>query len=258
MVRKLMKHELFALFRVLVFFMIGAVVFGVLGRIFVAVNYGGGEEGGPLAFLFILFHIFAVLALVIAAYALGISRFYKTLFTGEGYLTLSLPATPTQILWSKLLSTLVAVLAAGAVSALTVSIYLIGWNQEIMQELGNFLSGLWNMNVEIVIADPLYLVEAIVQGILVLPVWLLLIYAGMGIGQLFSTHRKLFMFLVFFGGYIVLSIFSELCLTPILEAANEVSGHLAGWITIALTAGADVGCFFLTRFILKYKVNLTV
>lgn len=254
MVGKLMKHELYALFRVLVFFMIAAVAFGVLGRVFVAVEVGRGD--GPLSILFIVFHIFALCALVIAAYALGVSRFYKTLFTGEGYLTLSLPATPAQILWAKLLSSIVAVLAAGAVSALTVSLYLIGWNKEVMESIGELFGEFWSLNAELLLADPLYAVEAIVGGVLSLPVWLLLVYTGLCIGQLFSSKRKLWMFLVFAGGYVIIDVFLQLCFTPILLAADGVSGHLSGWIVIALTAAVDVGCFFFVRFILKNKVNL--
>ena len=82
---KLLKHELIALFRVLVFFAAAVVVFAAIGRILLAVELKdlGNGSSGMLSLFFILFYVFAIMALVIAAWALGISRFYKTLFTGE-------------------------------------------------------------------------------------------------------------------------------------------------------------------------------
>ena len=121
---KLLKHELIALFRVLVFFAAAVVVFAVIGRILLAVEIGDVGQG-LLTLLFILFYVFAICALVVAAWVLGISRFYKTLFTGEGYMTLSLPVSPTRIICAKLLSSLIAMFAACIVSALSLCIFFI-------------------------------------------------------------------------------------------------------------------------------------
>lgn len=258
MVAKLMKHDLIAIFRVLGFFMIGAAVFGILGRILLAVSVV--KEGAfGVSLLFLLFYIFAVCALVVAAYAIAITRFYKTLFSGEGYLTLSLPASPAQIVWSKLLSSLIAVVASGVVSGLTVSLFFIGWNEAITEEFRMlFEMIIGDPEVQLFFSDPLTVIEVVIEGILALPLPLLLVDAGLCIGQLFSRHRKLFLFLVFIGGYIALSLLYNLGLTPILEAADTVSSHLSGWIAITLSAAVDVGCFLFIRYILKCKVNLSV
>ena len=145
MVRKLMKHELYALFRILIFFAAAVVIFAVIGRLLVAATLERGSVGGTMTLLFVLvifFYVTAIALFVGVAWGLGISRFYKTLFTGEGYMTLSLPAKPTQILAAKMLSAFVAMAFASVVSILSLFIFFIGWNAQIMQTISEALSEL--------------------------------------------------------------------------------------------------------------------
>ncbi len=129
MVGKLLKHELIALFRVLGFIAVAVFGFAVLGRIVIAIN-----SETVFGFLLILFYLFAIMTLIVAAFVLGISQFYKSLFTGSGYMTLSLPATADQIIWAKLLSSVIAMFFASAVSLLSATVFLVGIPSEFWAE----------------------------------------------------------------------------------------------------------------------------
>ena len=227
-------------------------------RILLAVEFSGDENINILAILFILFYVFAILALIVAAWALGVSRFYKTLFTGEGYMTLSLPVSPMKVVWAKLLSSLIAMFAALVVSVLSLLIFFIGVDSQIVPILGNELAISFEMWFESIAAAPLQFVEEVILFILSIPVSLLLLYDCICLGQLFTNHRKLMTFLIVLGLYFVGEILSITALTPVLDAAFEVSEHLCLWIEILLVAALDVGSFLLVRYILKEKVNLIV
>lgn len=256
---KLLKHELIALFRVLLFISIAVVVFAVIGRIMLSVNLNSSSAAGNILLsLLIVFYMFAILALVFAAWGLGISRFYKTLFTGEGYMTLSLPVSPTGIICAKLLSSIIAMFAACIVSVLSLCIFFIGMPSEILSDIGLNISISFQMWFDDIVAAPGQFVEELLLFIVSVPVSLLLVYTCISVGQLFTNHRKLMTFVVVLGLYIAGQILSVFAVAPIYETAAEVSIHLYLWIQILLVTALDVGCFFLVRYILKNKVNLIV
>ena len=257
---KLLKHELIALFRVLVFFAAAVVVFAVIGRILLAVDTARAANEGTalLSLLFILFYVFAICALVLAAWALGVSRFYKTLFTGEGYMTLSLPVSPMGIIWAKLLSSLIAMFAACIVSILSLCIFFIGLPSDFWSELGIDLLISFRMWFDSIVAAPGEFVEELILSIVTIPVTLLIVYSCISVGQLFTSHRKLMTFVIIIGLYIVAQLLSLYAIQPIYVMAEKVSVHLYLWLQILFVTALDVGCFFLVRYILKNKVNLIV
>lgn len=248
---KLLKHELYALFRILAYIAVAVVVFAAVGRLL-------AETETVLSRLFIMFYVFAILALIITAWALGISRFYKTMFSGEGYMTLSLPVSATELIFAKLISSLIAMAFATVVSALSLGIFLIGQDPSILnflgQSIGELFMGFW----ELAKADPLHFVDEIINFIVTLPLMLLVFYSALCLGQLSTSHRRLLTFGIVVGGYIVYTLLSVFCLSPILDAAAQVSIYLYDWVGIVLKAGVDVGCFFLVRYILMHRVNLIV
>lgn len=253
---KMLKHELFALFRVLVFFAAAVIAFACLGRLMIYLETNKNEA--TLSVMFVMFYVFAIFALIIAAFALGVSRFYKTLFTGEGYMTLSLPVKSTSLIWAKLLSSIIAMAFATVVSVLSLTIFLIGVDPEIIESISWGFSVAFDEIGAAIAAEPLYFFEGLVTFVLSIPMSLLVFYALISLGQLFTAHRKALTFVFFIAFYIAAQMFSLLCFAPIMSAAESVSPHLAIWVLNVFIAAVDVGCFFLIRYILKNKVNLIV
>lgn len=263
MVKKLLKHELFALFRTLVFFMIAVVIFALLGRLLLwnIVSRGDAVNSTTivLTVFIILFYVFAIYALTIATYLLGCVRFYKTLFKGEGYMTLSLPATPAQLIWSKLLSSLIAIVASSLVSAFSVLIFLVGWEEfPIMKMLFEFLASLdfGYIFSSLGVSGWMYIVEFILLEIALIPTSLLVVYAVISVGQTFTTHRVLITFVLLVGVYFAFNMIVSLSIIPLITLAIKVSPHILLWMVIVAVVGVDVGSFFLIRYMLKNKVNL--
>ncbi len=258
MVGKLIKHELYAIFRVLVILSAATVVFAAAARLLGAIGESSEELGavGVGAILMSMFYTFTVLALVAAAWGLGISSFYRSLYRGEGYMTFSLPASPSKIVGAKLIAAIVGMAAASVVSGVSVVILFVGagdgdvgFAAELIRELVSAYLGVWE-------SDPLLFAERIIQWVVGIPCSLLVIYAILSVGQLFTAHRKLYTFLLLFGVYMAGAVLSEFCYFPIIEAAGNVSVHLAAWLGIATVAAIDAACWFLTVYILKRKVNL--
>ena len=259
MVRKLMKHELYALFRILVFFAAAVVIFAVIGRLLIAATIARGGMDGTMTLLLVLvifFYATAIILFVGVAWGLGISRFYKTLFTGEGYMTLSLPAKPTEIVGAKMLSAFIAMAFASVVSILSLLIFFVGWNAQIMQSISTVFAEIARLFGEAIKEEPLLATEYVLLGLAILPMSLLVVYAIISVGQLFTAHRKGLTWLLAFGVYIVANVLNVTVLSPIMELASQVSPHLSVWINIILVVLIDVGCWFLIRYILKNKVNL--
>ena len=258
MVRKLLKHELFALFRILVWFMGAVLLLGVLSRIAYTLTPSDIKStygiGAFLAMTFvILMHNFAVMALCSAAAIVSLVHFFRSLFTGEGYLTFSLPATPTQLLISKFLGAFIATAACvlTAIISELIAMPISDWTflqllPDIFAVVGAYLA-----------SEPLIAVEIALLIIVLLPTELLYLYLVASIGQLFTKGRVPITIALYYGISSTVSFLFILFLLPVIELAF-VSIHLVMWLFIAIIAAFDVGSFFFIRYILSHKVNLVV
>lgn len=259
MVGKIIKHELYALFRILVFLFAAVLLLAVLLRLTLLGGNGASAERAGFAAFLAVFYIYAMFAAILVALILGISRFYKTIFTGEGYLTLSFPATPAQLIWGKLLSALIAAYSAVAVCILSALIFFAGLDAEFYVQLGDLLADLFSSFGAYYASDPLLIVEQVIVTIVVIPTGTLFFFLIASVGQLFTSHRKGMTALIAIAAIFVISLLNALVYEPILFAcAQNISIHLANWIDILVTVAIDVGCFLLVRYILSHKVNLIV
>lgn len=254
MVRKLMKHELRALFRILLYLGIVVILLSCVGRLLTAI-----DPNGYLGIVFSVMSIWFAVLVCAAAFIASITQFSRSLFTGEGYMTFSLPVTPMQLIWSKLLSAIIASIFGILVAVISCLILMIGLDAEVVQIITDLFSDLFNMLHAFFSYDPMLGVEFILTVIISIPMSLLLFYSIVCIGQLFTKSRKAITFGIAIAVIIIaLPILDTYCFTPIMNAAEEVSLHLANWIQIVVYAAVDVGCFFLIRYILTHRVNLIV
>lgn len=253
MVIKLMKHELFRICRIAVIPAAVMILLAIFSRISLAVYTGDNA----VPFLLILFYVFAVLATLLVCYFLGITRFYKTFFSGEGYMTLSLPASADQLIWAKLLSSLITIFCGIVVCLLSATIFLIGLPAETWEIIREVLS-LVAIDYEAAgYGDPLYIFEEVVAFLVEFPAAFLYAYAVMSVAQLFTVKNRKGIAVAFYIGILfVWSILSSVIVDPFLASAEAVSIHLMMWIEIVFGILLDVGCYFLVRYILKNKVNL--
>lgn len=252
MVGKIMKHDLRALFRGLLYVGIACVLLAVIGRILVAAD---GE--GAIGIIFSVLAVYISIIMIFAAYIMSVANFSRSLYSGEGYLTFSLPVTVDQLLIGKILSALVSMLFGVAVAVVSTTIVLSGVPSGAWDTIGEMFGEIFSAAHAYLASDPLLIVEIILYVLASLPMGLLVLYLLCSLGQLFNKHRKLFTIglgLLLF--IVVLPILSEYCFDPILNAAGKVSVHFPMWLQILAFIGIDVGSYFLVRYILKHKLNL--
>ena len=251
MVGKLIKHELFSTVRVAAIPAAVMVLLAILSRIMLETS------SVSLAIIIVMFYIFSVMATLLIGYFFGISSFYQSLFTGNGYLTLSLPVTPDQLIWAKLISAITVMFASIIVCILSACIFFIGIPAEALEEIREGISVIGEILALVANDEPLFFFELALVIIIGVPMSFLVFYAVMCIGQLFTVkNRKGIAIGLYVGLIFVWSLLSQLAIDPLLELATRVSIHLMMWLRIIFSAGATVGCYFIVRYIIKNKVNL--
>ena len=260
MVAKLIKHELHALLRVAVYPAAGVVLFALLLRVSTAVS----DEYNFFTWLLLALYVGTLIATLLIGLYIGIRQFYRSLFTGEGYMTLSLPVGTAQLILAKLIAAIVVFFASALVCLLTGLLFLIGQETAILSAAEEFFFYLRaeleaQTGVSFAGADGLYLFEGICYLLLCVPSFLLVWYAAVSVGQLFSfKNRKWVTALLALFTVVAFSALSNYALTPLLLASMKVSVHLGIWLMIAFSLAVCVGCFFLVRYLLKRKINLIV
>lgn len=251
MVRKLIKHELLNTIRIAAIPALVMVLLAILSRIMFETS------STNVAIILVAFYLFFMMATLLIGFWFGIYSFYQSLFTGTGYLTLSLPINADQLIWSKLLSAIIVEFASAILCVLSACIFFIGLPAEILEEIGNAVEILGEAISYFASAEPLFFVEIIILGILFIPMSFLVFYAIMSIGQLFTVkNRKGIAILLYVGLMFVWEILYSTVIVDIQAKMTEISIHLTMWIDIIVIAGVDVGCYFLVRYIIKNKVNL--
>ncbi len=206
MVRKLYKHEFAAWLRVMPFFwvaMLGVAAAGRFVQFFEKVDsvYYWIIFGSSLLTFFL-----TALVLIAAPTVFGMFRFYRNLFTGEGYLSFTLPVSPGQHLLVKVttalcfqLISLVVLLLSGCV--LTFGDMLV----ELLKAGGYLLKQIPKDILGHIIGYIVQYAFAIVVGAVGTH---LMYYSCICIGQLFRKGRILWAVGVYFIYQMIAQVFS--------------------------------------------------
>lgn len=268
MVKKLFKHEFLAWLRIMPIIYGITLVIAAMLRIIVIFENDSTYYGivfGSAIFMFVV----ALIATIAASTVFSIRRFYKNMFTGEGYLTHTLPVTPANHLWVKVItavsfnvaSLLVCLLAgiiatAGEVFAeiCNAAAYLL---KEIPQDYVGHLAG--------------WVSEYIVLLLVAMLNSHLFFYVCICIGQLFRKNRALAAVGVYFGFYMVSQILSTVVTAEFYKIVETAQWEkLLEWVTnnpettihivlcgmIVLVSLVSLIYFVICHRIIRKKLNL--
>lgn len=268
MVKKLFKHEYLAWLRVLpIIYGITLVVASMLRLVmlFESDSLYYDLVFGSAVFMLIV----ALIVTVGASTVFAIQRFYKNLFTGEGYLTHTLPVTPANHLWVKgltavsfdVMSVIVCLLAAVIVTAgdaLTVFWQnTVNTLRNIPSELAGHFAG--------------WAAEYLLLFLAALLYSRFFFYLCICIGQLFRKNRILASIGVYFGFYVLSQILSTVMLVAvaILRETGVLSElgmlfiehplasiHVALCGSAVLTVLAALVYYWICLHILRKRLNL--
>lgn len=282
MLGKLLKYDIKALWKMmlpLILSVLGTSVVGTIAlRVIVEMSNSpvnhSNSMNNPFSGLFMLslgmlvfVAVMALIAFDVIATVFILYRYYKNLFTDEGYLTFTLPVTTDQILLSKIIngvlwsviSLIVTIIGGGLIVVLGSG---VSWGRianELIDEIQNILHYMGLNGV-------LVTVETILSGIFALIYSLLLCYLSITIGSTVARRHKVLASIgIFFGIQFALSIATSfVSFIPTLYMASAVSTTAASWtvhltavINLAIQAAVAVGSYFICRAILTRRLNLS-
>lgn len=268
MVRKLYKHEMLYYVRSLLPVYIVLAGVAAVGRFigfFESETTAYSIMRGSSIFVFIL----AILATLGLGFVFVIVRFYKNIFSGEGYLTLTLPVTPGCHLLVKVTSAVVANVASVIVSLFAICLFMAGdkLNELVMEIVYIIEQAAGALEGQLLF----YVLEMIPIMLMALTNSILLFYMCISLGQLFRKNRILAAVGVYFGLYVFKQIlstiltvvfavfadtwfenmFSNFHTLDYLSAVHMVLGVEFVWsILVALVY------FSISKFVLTKKLNL--
>ncbi len=189
MVKKLLKHEFIYYVRSFVLFLPIVLIIAVMRRIADAID--GNRVVHDLALgsaTFML--VVSCAALLTLSFVAAVVRFYKNMYTAEGYLTFTLPVTNEQHIFVKLFTGIVCM----AVCALTVLVAVL--IALPFEDLAAFFRDLGEMFGSIiddtgVLNTVVYVAEVLIILVLYAAYGLLLVYGCITVGQTAKKHRIL-------------------------------------------------------------------
>ena len=269
MVKKLLKYELIYYLRTFGMFLPIILVMGLITRLFMlfdSENIAGAIIKGSSIIMLLI----ASSALMVLAVVAAVVRFYKNMYSAEGYLTFTLPVTNSQHIFVKLAGAMICEVVCALTVILAWVIVIPGfdfYNESIIGDLLAFFEGFPHIFVIIFTL----IIEYVLLMLVSMASTMLLYYACMTVGQLAKKNRILLAVGVYFAYYAVTQ--SASTIFGIVFALLETVGgfgvvtqfmtdnmvatlYIIGAIGIVLNAGVAVLFWFITQKIMTKKLNL--
>ncbi|MBE6685925.1 MAG: hypothetical protein E7591_01690 [Ruminococcaceae bacterium] len=272
MVKKLFKHEIYYYSRILLPAFAVLLAMAGLGRIFQFTELLFDADTMPIYYLMFAL-VSALLAFGIAACAVlalvfSIIRFYKNLFSGEGYLSFTLPVSANQHLYVKLITSALVFFLVFVVALIALCIYSSGDMLVEIVKTGVYLLKFSDDTMGwMIFIYAITLTVSIVYSILMR-------YLCMALGQLFNKTKIVMAVVFYIAHYVLMQIvsmigsfvfgFGLVGLAAAFEKLEFLDTLLSSdWFAIAVIALPAfimllfcVLYYFIIKYILKNKLNL--
>ena len=265
MLNKLMKYDYRALFRVLNICYIVIAGLSVLSGVAVRILRvaGNATTPGVAAFGSFVISIYALsaVACVVAPFWLILVHYYKSLFSAQGYLTLSIPASPEEHIFSKMFTSAVALLLSIVICAVSVLVMTLVGGLLDFADIGVFFRRVGSYISAHPLEFFLYVIEILLLFVFCLILSPHIYFCCISLGQIFAKNRILMAVVVYFAAQAILqailSVLMIMDLGALFEFFDFIGPHGTLWFFVLLAAGLNVGGFFIQRYVLYNKVNLT-
>lgn len=265
MLGKLLKYEMKATGRIFLPLFLTLLMFAGITRFIYTI---GPEKWATPAIISMAIYIIIMVGMFVMTFIVMIQRFYKNLLSDEGYLMLTLPVKPWKHIASKLLVSMLWMVTSGIVAL--ISILIIALEKGDLAELTRQFTAFCHQVFEQLGASAyLFSLELIIGLFIGLASGILIVYASIAIGHLFSRHKMF----ASFGAFIVLNTLSQILfmLISLIPGSNyfpnlQVTSnnfiamqpiiHLVIAYTIIMTGLLCIVYFAATNFILSKRLNL--
>lgn len=259
MLSKLVKHEFKAISRVLLPLHILLLIVCVFGR-FMFQASATMELPNAIVIISLVFFISILIVVPCVTTILIVVRYYKSLYTDEGYLTLTLPATRGQLLFSKgfaacVWSILDLVIVIGGCAIIILIPQVTQNSTEMMLELEKALE----------MSPSLFFWSTVGISAIGCLGNVALYYFSVSVGQLLSSHRVIGAVVAYFAISTVASILMLIIMfavgyDPFFSASPDtfaVTALLSAYKATAIMCVVETILFFGgTYYLLQKKTNL--
>lgn len=276
MLGKLFKHEWKSISRLLLIVHGFILIFALFSRIFLEINGGidvaisnnGNNFVSLVAALIIFFIVLFIFCAAMLTYIYIGYRFYKNVFTDQGYLTNTLPVTPRQIIFSKGLTGLLWII---------IDVIVLSGSLAILFTDTDLLAGLTEAfgNMSVSFSDIPAFFWLLLFMLLLSPFLMIVhLYFCVSVGSLIPNHKVLGAVGTYIISYIIMQIISTVVLSVSgfvfatgsmsttgmtnAEATTYVTGMLNPIFIISIIF--ELIClvlfFFVTKYIMTKKLNL--
>lgn len=275
MLRKLIKQEFKATARLMLPLYVAVILLGLGAKLAeVVLNHSSDASGGVfsgfgmpgqvmdfldvLSVLVVAGFVIALIAAVAVAFVLMILRFRNNLLGDEGYVMFTLPVSVHQLVWSKLIVSLVWLVGAAVVDGVAILLVLLGDEVSfslLFPAIGRFFS-------QLTAGEAAHLAGFAAEGLLLVVILIfsccLEFYTAMAIGHSFAKHKGLLSVVFFFA----ISAASEVISSVLMLGADKLGlsiqfssfSQLAALLVINLIFAGVL--YFLTTYMLKNRLNL--
>ncbi|MCQ2447647.1 MAG: hypothetical protein MJ073_01910 [Oscillibacter sp.] len=272
MLKKLLKHEFRATARTMLpmylILLVASLGANLTTRGLLETEYPILDTIGVIL---VMLFVMAIIAVCVMTLVTMIERFCKNLLGDEGYLSMTLPVSVHQQVWTKLIVSVVwfAATAAAVVIAFCIMAFDLGVVKQALDVLVGLLRELWqNMSAYYALNGTAIVLELVVLVVVGLAANCLRFYAAMALGYSFANY-KLPLAVVFFfviGGVEKFLLSLAMNLLHIVNVADLFDQILIQH-PMTMTHTVFVGCivsqlilsgifYFLTTYCLKNRLNL--
>ncbi len=262
MLGKLIKHEWKAVGKVLAIMHVALILMAVIGKIMLSIDVL--RKAWPMWSALLLLYVLSVIAVGVGTHIYLAVRFYKNMYTDEGYLSFTLPVKPWEHIFSKTLVCSIWIFIDAVVIVASIIIlvmykgmgteFLQGWNELIAQLSAESMLGVWKVMQGVI---------TVVLSVISVP---LTYYFSISIGQLFNSHKMLASVVTFFITINVLQVISTVIsavfMIGTLEAVVDTEGLSLsiydGMLSIGMVEQIVIviGFWLITNYIMNKKLNL--
>lgn len=195
-------------------------------------------------------------------------RYYKNLFTDQGYLMNTLPVKSTELLNAKLIIAAIwqyitALIVAGSIILMICVLIAVStgdWYS--LYDFSAEMRELFNAALADVVLSVLPMLISCFIYILIAPIGsMLLSYTAVCLGQTSKKHKLLVSVLILVGFFIVIEAvvsYATLPFTLMMESSmpSETVLNVIAVLLLLLYIGAIIGMYFLNKYFLEKKLNL--
>lgn len=267
MLRKLFVHEWKDTWKLLTLLNLLVMVLTVIGMLTIQNDVWERVNDSPILSVtlagYIMFYILAIGSLSMCVSVYFWFRFYKNLYTDQGYLMHTLPVSSHELILSKGIVAFIWQMISMFVMMASIFSMIFSLAASEGATLATFFAAIFeelNMTgtaVYMIVACILTCISGCIMAIM-------MGYTAVSLGQLFKKHRLGAAVGIYVGLYMAVQSVSSYATIPLsmtmakLETEEDMlatSGNMF-MVMLAVTATISAGMYFITNYIMKNKLNL--